>query len=186
MRNDASRNLMSVLRRRASRIALLALLAILPTMGGCYGRFPLTKAVYKFNGEVSDNTTVQNIFFWVLIILPVYELCNLGDAIIFNLVEYWTGDPVNLSSAENQDGSVVALEPTEDGKELKLTVTKEGKVIAETRFVKIGESTFEVRDARNRIAGMVIRQEDGSFNLTDAKGNVVKTIHPTTTEEVAG
>lgn len=169
-------DVLAALRRRSGRIALLALLALTPAAGGCYGRFPLTKAVYKMNGEVSENTTVQNVIFWVLIILPVYELCNLGDAIIFNLIEYWTGDPVSLSSIENQDGSVVAFTPSDDGSELLMTVTKEGKVLAEAVFLKMGEGAFEVRDARNRLAGMVIKQADGSFNLTDADGRVVRTI----------
>ena len=29
--------------------------------------------------------------FWGLLIIPVYELAGLGDFVIFNLIEFWTG-----------------------------------------------------------------------------------------------
>lgn len=57
---------------------------------GCYGSFALTKKIHTWNGSLG-NKWLNTIVFWVLVIVPVYELVALGDAIIFNLIEFWTG-----------------------------------------------------------------------------------------------
>lgn len=69
----------------------LALVTALGALGGCYGKFHLTNTIYKWNGEVSGNKFVQTLVFWALVIIPVYELLMLGDGIIFNVIEFWTG-----------------------------------------------------------------------------------------------
>ena len=40
-----------------SRAALL--LALAPTLTGCFGRFPLTRAVYNFNKDISEDEIVR-------------------------------------------------------------------------------------------------------------------------------
>ena len=69
----------------------LALVTLLGALSGCYGKFFLTRTLYKWNGEVTDNRFVHTIVFWAFVIIPVYELLALGDAIIFNVIEFWTG-----------------------------------------------------------------------------------------------
>ena len=46
------------------KVAVMMLVLLLPlALGGCYGGFPLTKAIYKYNGEVSDNKFVNTLVF---------------------------------------------------------------------------------------------------------------------------
>jgi hypothetical protein len=38
------------------------------------------------------------------VILPVYGLCTLGDALIFNSIEFWGGEnPIQKASAPHGD-----------------------------------------------------------------------------------
>ena len=63
---------------------------------GCLGPFNLTDQLHHWNSNVCDpNTTggkwCNEGIFLVCNIIPVYGVCILGDAIIFNSVEFWTG-----------------------------------------------------------------------------------------------
>jgi Domain of unknown function (DUF3332) len=72
-------------------------------LAGCYGQFALTRKLYNWNGNATSNKFVNSAILWALIIVPVYELASLGDFLIFNTIEFYTGsNPV----AMNQDGSV--------------------------------------------------------------------------------
>ncbi|MEQ9499849.1 MAG: DUF3332 domain-containing protein [Deltaproteobacteria bacterium] len=98
-------------------IALLAATTITgATVGttGCYGSFALTKKLHTWNGSLG-NKFLNTIVFWVLVIIPVYELITLGDAIIFNLIEFWTGsNPLGGGAtaqvkSESEDAVVVQV-----------------------------------------------------------------------------
>lgn len=78
--------------REKACVALGVAFALLatPMLSGCYGTFPLSKAVHKFNGAF-DNKWVQTGIFWGFVILPVYHFAALGDALVLNAIEFWTG-----------------------------------------------------------------------------------------------
>ena len=84
--------------RRSQRMAF-GLLALGLAVGGCYGPFNLTRRLYRWNGQVGDKwerEIVFIIFAWV----PVYGLTVLGDAVVFNSIEFWTGNnPVDAPIA---------------------------------------------------------------------------------------
>lgn len=168
------------LRRLARPIAFALLVALTPLASGCYGRFPVTHAVYRWNGEVTDNRLVHSLLMWLLIIVPVYHFAMLGDVFIFNLIEFWTGDTLHISYETEKDGAKVAFNTSEDGNEAVLSVTKDGKTLAEQHFVRVSDTTFEVRDAKGIVTGMVIKDVQGGFQLTDAKGATISSISPET------
>jgi hypothetical protein len=170
-------NLMAWLRRRSRPIALGLLIALAPMAGGCYGRFPLTKAIYRFNGDVSKNKVIQSVIFWIFIILPVYELARLGDALILNLIEFWSGESLDVSSTTEQDGTTLALTPSENGREAVLRLSRGGELVAEQRFIRQADGSVEVRDARGRLSGRVVPEGD-LLRLTDAAGMTIRTIAP--------
>jgi hypothetical protein len=154
------------------------LVAMLPfVFGGCYGAFPLTKTIYKLNGDVSDHKVVQTVTMWVFVIIPVYEVGMIADAIIFNLVEFWTGEHIlAVGPATDSNGNTVCLTPSSDGRQAVLTVSRDGKVLAQEFFVKVSDTTFEVRDAQGNLHGKVLRAPDGTISLTDRNGTVVCTL----------
>jgi Domain of unknown function (DUF3332) len=104
-------------RRSVSRVLVLALLAAPLATTGCFGSFHLTRNVYKFNKDVSDQKLVR----W-LIFLPltfVYSGASVLDAVLFNSVEFWTDDnPINLGEArsfEGPNGEVARVTPRGNG-----------------------------------------------------------------------
>ena len=57
---------------------------------GCIGSFKLTGMVYSFNKGIG-NKWVQELLFLLMVIVPVYEVSLLIDALIINSLEFWSG-----------------------------------------------------------------------------------------------
>lgn len=109
--------------KRLTRNVLLAIIgvSVLSTSTGCMGSWNLTKKVYNFNDGLTGDKFVDNVVFFVLAaILPVYEITLLLDAIIFNLIEFWSGsNPITMKAGEIET-QTVALK----GKTYRMTATK--------------------------------------------------------------
>jgi len=166
------------LKRFRVEVVVVMLIAMLPLLiGGCYGPFPLTKSIHKFNGEVSENKWVKTIVFWVFVILPVYGIGMFADAIVFNLVEFWTGEPLmTTTSTTDSNGNTVVLAPGQNADEAILTVSRDGEILAEEHFVRISDNLIEVRGVDGELHGKVVRDAEGNFVLTDANGATVETV----------
>ena len=156
----------------------LAFLAALPLIVGCYGSFPITNMVYEFNGDVTDSELVHTIVFWLFLIVPVYKVAMLADAIVFNLVEFWTGADFSEASIIREDGTRVALTFSEDREEAILTASREGEMIQRVRFVRVAQGRFDVFDSEHGKIGQVIQDGDGAVLLKDEAGTIVRTISP--------
>jgi len=103
--------------------AIIMALSMVQT--SCYGPFKLTKSIYDWNGEVSDNGIVRSILFVGLVIIPVYGISLFIDAIFLNSIEFWTGsNPVSLAPGEVEEQIVSTNEGT-----FKLTATTNQLVI---------------------------------------------------------
>lgn len=157
-------------------VCLGLLVAITPLSMSCYGRFPLTKAIYRFNGDVTNNKWIHSIILWIFVLLPVYSIAMLGDAIILNLIEFWTGESLEVSSYTRDDGSVVTLAPAENGQEAVLTITKDGETLAMQRYVRQTDGSVKVLDAQGNLTGSVLPTSEGGLDLTDANGVLVQGI----------
>ena len=77
------------------RIAPLAVVAALATSQvGCYGSYSAFNKLHKWNGGATGSKVANSAIHFGLWILPVYELCIIGDWLIFNNVEFLTGNAV--------------------------------------------------------------------------------------------
>lgn len=158
-------------------IALTVLVCMLGLTAACFGQFPLTRLVYDVNKDIGDSALIQTIVFWVFIILPVYGLAQLGDAVIFNLIEFWTGEqPLQVTSADDAVGLQTAMALSEDGRTLTMTVTEDGEVTSVIESTEVSPGTFEVRDAEGTVVGLVERTADGGLELCDAEGTLIETL----------
>ena len=152
-------------------IGVIVLISLMPfAFGGCFGRFPLTRRVYQFNEDVHESKWVQTIVMWVFWIFPVYGLSMLVDAIIFNLVVFWGGEPLLEETAVvDKDGNTIAVAPTDDPDVVVLSVSREGRVLAEERFVRVSDSLIEVRGMDGELRGTVVKTDSG-FALNNSDG----------------
>jgi len=88
-------------------IPALLIASILLT--GCTGPFVLTKKVHKWQTGFDDKWVDEVAFLGCNIpFFPVYGFAMLGDALIFNSVEFWTGDNP-MDSVNNQTGNEMCL-----------------------------------------------------------------------------
>ena len=88
---------------RPQRIGIWAV-ALMLCASGCYGPFNLTRRLYNWNGQAGTTKWEQEMIFLLLVALPVYELTALGDAIVFNSMEFWTGNnPVDPPMRKKSD-----------------------------------------------------------------------------------
>lgn len=170
------------IRRRLRGITWLLLIGGSPAFTGCYGSFPLTHGIYEVNGAVGGDSligrVIQTLVFWAFVIIPVYGIGMFLDAIIFNLIEFWTGDTIRVSEMEASDGKGMhaKLSPSEDGKEAHLVITQDGDKVLDQRFVKISPTEFEVRDENNALVGRVLNEGNGKLRMTDANSKTLRVI----------
>jgi len=87
----------------------------------CYGPFKVTTKLHEWNATVGT-PFVNALVFLGLCIIPVYELFLLGDALIFNTIEFWGGsNPVSMKEGDK-----------------------------ETQFVQRGKSLYEITATKNK------------------------------------
>lgn len=162
--------------RIRSWIVLILFVAMAPMLTGCYGRFQATRSIYRFNGDVSDEKLVRSVVMWVLLIVPVYEIGALVDVFVLNPIDYWSDTRIDIGSGPDAKGTTVALEPSANGREAVMTVSRDGAVLAKSTLVRTSDSEIEVCDTDGRLAGKILRAPDGGLRLTDARGQTLRTI----------
>lgn len=80
---------------RAAVVILIGGMSV--AIGGCYGPFRLTSKLHHWNGQVSQKKFVNELVFLGMCIIPAYEICILGDGLIFNSIEWWGGrNPISM------------------------------------------------------------------------------------------
>ena len=111
------------MRRRITGL-LLALAMLSTTSLGCIGNFGLSGKVRKFNLETSQDRWGREIIFVALYVIPVYPFAGMLDILIFNSIEFWTGEnpingkpsvtPLSFREVESEDGSRMLMTLRED------------------------------------------------------------------------
>jgi hypothetical protein len=152
--------------------ALCLLLACTLMLPGCYGSFPLTRIVHKFNGSVTHNDLVHTIIFWVFLIIPVYHVAMIADALVPNLIEFWTGEQIFAEVQVEADGTLLTIEPTTND-EMLVRFDFPDAPDASLRFVRVSKERIDVFDQDGRKAGEVRRAMNGDISLFDDRGEVV-------------
>jgi hypothetical protein len=168
--------------KRASRLLAVLCLALFSVqMSGCFGKFALTRAMWEFNKNVSSNKFLQWAVFLVMIIVPVYGIGTLVDALVINSIEFWT-DSNPISSAETPDSQtrVVRLSPEETLRltrdeaagVMKVEVERAGQAPV-VRYFELLENGMVVRDEGGALLIQAQGQVDGSVTVSDAAGTTV-------------
>ncbi len=131
----------------------------------CTGPFKLTKRVHKWQTSF-ENKWVDEVAFLGCVILPVYSLSTLGDAIIFNSIEFWTGDnPMDTVKLE-KEGRTVTMTQQEDG---SIRISDGQRVVRLERSA----NGVKAKDANGNLMYRAVEQEGGKVSVYDASGKLV-------------
>jgi hypothetical protein len=125
----------------------------------CLGSFSAFNNLKDWNQEVSDSRFVNNLVFWGLNIIPVYGLFFLGDAIIFNVIEFWGGsNPIAMEEGERETQMV-----ERDGNTFQLIATKNRMEVTVVEGPKKGKKI-----------DLVYKPHEKSWNAIRPNGEVIK------------
>ena len=168
--------------RRSSGV-VAGVVAGLLVLNGCYGPFYLVRKVHKFNGEVSNNKWVVEVAYLLMTSLPVYGLAGAADAIIFNSIEFWTGENPLASKAELETpktkrivrGSneiVLSKQSSPSGDTLLLQQLNHGQPGESLRIQRSGDAMI----AYNQAGEAIYRAQtlaDGGVVVSNAQGEQI-------------
>ena len=140
---------------KKNSLSLFLAVCLLATSGwGCYGRFELTRKLYGWNGQVTNNKFANSAIMWAMLIIPVYGVAGIIDLVVLNTMEVLTGrNPV--ASAEG--GKV---EVRHAGRHLLLETDAQGRV--------------EVREGDEVV--LRYRQQGDRVLVWDAQDRLIKTL----------
>lgn len=140
------------------KVALVTLLVggFFLAFGNCFGKFALARKVYGFNDSINIGGGIVSRFFktiimWVFMIIPLYGIAFLLDLILFNLIEFWTGN--NVVGLNEYDKNGIYVKNMKHGdEELKLTYSEFGaKLAMEIKKGDMNETFFAFRSEPNKI-----------------------------------
>lgn len=116
---------------------------------GCIGSFKLTNGLYDWNRSIGGKFA-QELVFLAFVIIPVYSATLLIDAVILNLIEFWSGsNPVTMQEGDEEIQIV-----EKGGNQYQITATKNKFHVEQLTGNKAGQSYDLVFDESN-----------GSWNL---------------------
>ena len=153
-------------------IALLLILCVATT--GCTGSFNLTKKVYNFHRSQGDKWK-DEIFFLVCALLPIYGFSTFADAIVFNSIEFWTGEnPVVLNSTNEKvvkdKSSEATLSFNSDSKAITIASNQKPTVILERK-----DGMVLAKDEKGKILYTTLANDKGDVMVYDQNLELVKT-----------
>ncbi|MDG3582587.1 DUF3332 domain-containing protein [Galbibacter pacificus] len=141
------------------KVVISGALAMSILCSSCLGSFSAFNGLKDWNQGISGNKFVNNLVFWALWIVPVYEIFMLGDLIIFNVIEFWTGsNPIAMKEGEKETQVV-----EKDGNTYKMTATKNRMQIAIIAGPRKGEKV-----------DLVYKPDQKSWSAIKPNGEVIE------------
>ncbi|MDD2600835.1 MAG: DUF3332 family protein [Kiritimatiellae bacterium] len=132
----------------------------------CTGPFKLTKQLHTWNRNV-ENEWAEELVFLGLVIFPVYAICTLGDAIIFNSIEFWGGESPIASNLSQGDESV------------QLTYNADGTILLQSGtgscVLQKTDGVIKALDTEGKVLYTAKTGADNKVRVYNADGAVVRT-----------
>lgn len=147
-------------------IALIAGYSLVQT--GCIGSFSLTNKVLDFNRDLGDKF-VQEAVFIAFLIIPVYEVTTLVDALVLNSIEFWTGD--NPVSYVNDSTELINYTKTDNAITLNNRTTNEQ---LEVYFDEQNNTVFaEIDDELIKLVEYLPETNEALIFLPDGESQII-------------
>ncbi|MHB1025941.1 MAG: DUF3332 family protein [Desulfobacteria bacterium] len=166
-------------------IALVLVAAVGALSAGCFGKFQLTGKVYDINKSIDDKY-VRSAATWIFVIVQVYTVAALLDLIVFNVIEFWSGEnPVagaKVTKVYAQGNGKTVLTLSRDGSATVAVIERyEGERLVTTLRVRddgLGK-VAAVETAADGTAREIsaVAMSDGSVDVTVATAAGTDTEH---------
>ena len=125
----------------------------------CLGSFRAFNNLKDWNQGATDSKFLDNLIFWGLNIVPVYGLFFLGDALIFNVIEFWSGsNPIAMKEGESETQMV-----EHEGNTFKMVATKNRVQVTVVEGPKKGKKI-----------DLVYKPDEKSWNAVRPNGEIIK------------
>lgn len=125
----------------------------------CLGSFRAFNNLREWNQGATDSKFLDNLIFWGLNIVPVYGLFFLGDALIFNVIEFWSGsNPIAMKAGETETQMV-----EHEGNTIQMVATKN----------RIQLTVLEGPKKGNKL-DLVYKPDEKSWNAVRPNGEIIK------------
>lgn len=163
--------------------AIAGMLAAGLLVSGCTGTFQLTRKVYNFHRSQTDKW-MDEILFLVVWLVPVYGLATLADGVIFNSIEFWTGNNPIQSAAwaspeqrrtvrAGDQALVMTYVPKTD--QIMLASAQDA---GPTMVLERGPDGVSAKDAQGQILFRSTATPDGGIAVYDQQARLVKAYSP--------
>ena len=181
---------------RRSHTMLAGLLAAAVLASGCYGPFNLTRRLYQWNGQVGDKWEKELVFL-LLVALPVYQLTTFGDAVVFNSMEFWTGNnpvdppmkkseiPQTKRLARGDQEVLLTYASTPAGADLLIEQFRRGQGVGSFRVEQRNGLTAGY-DADGRLLFTAATRTEGGIVIHDGSGQQVASYSAEQVEQFVG
>lgn len=165
---------------------LIAAVLAVVMLAGCTGSFALTRKVYSFHRNM-EGKWMDELVFLGCVILPVYSLATLGDGIIFNSIEFWTGDnPIKEAKGKTlTNGDLqVMLSYSEQDDSVRVVSLKSLKPNADFRLTR-NENGVVAQDKTGKTLFTSVTEADGGITVYDGNKMIVRHFSPAEIREVS-
>jgi hypothetical protein len=123
--------------------------------------------VYNAHRSQSDKWADELIFL-VCVLVPVYGIATFADAIVFNSVEFWTGEnPIEMSKVVKQGSEEVAMSK---GADSQIAVASKGSNFSLER----SDRGVTAKDSKGNVIFSSKTTEDGGIAIYDSHDQLVK------------
>ena len=137
--------------------SLCGLLSLCILFTSCIGSFSAFNNVLDWNKRVTDNKFANELLFVAMWIVPVYQISIFADAIVFNSIEFWTGDNPLAMKEGDSDTQIVSRK----GNTYKITASQNQFHVSVLEGSKKGEEATLVYLPKNKSWNLL--QENGDY-----------------------
>ena len=139
-------------------------------LSSCIGSFQLTNKVKDWNESLGDKF-INEVVFLAFHIVPVYQICMFADGVVFNSVEFWTGERLVADAGERQ------MIRNSFGKDVEIKTLKDGYMFSDgTSSMKVlydsANRTWRV-ETDSQSADLIKFVDDNNAQLFLANGEVM-------------
>jgi hypothetical protein len=162
------------MKKTTSILMATLLLGISMVQTSCMGSWGLTTKIYKWNEDATGSKFLNNLIFWVLLIIPIYSISIAVDFIILNLIEFWTGsNPLAM-----EEGQIEKQIVSKGGIDYEITATKNRFDVVQLTGDKKGAMQSIIFNPENKSASFVIEGKELKAISFDEKSGLVTAFRP--------